>query len=111
MKTIEELLYEIKTREKQELVNALHKFGDYSIKDGFYICFEQDNPIIAGYVGEEPCDIVVTKVMVRDNGYVYINGYEKNNPITQYMDIEPEEIFAGHLDYVTQEVIGLHAKE
>ena len=105
MKKISEFVEEIKSREKQELLDALYKHGE-AVDEGFEVKFEgDDRPIIAGYIGEDPCDIIVSRVQLTHNGYIYIDGYDKNNAFTEYRDIEPSEIFAGQLSYLTEEVI------
>ncbi len=104
MKTIQAMVEDVKSREKHELIDAMMKHGK-KVADGFEVRFEgEDRPVIAGYVGEDPCDIVVSRVLLMHNGYVYLDGYEKNNALYNYADIEPSEIFAGHLSYVTEAV-------
>ena len=105
MKKIYELLNEIQSREKQELLDALYKHGE-SVDGGFEVRFDGEEPlIIAGYLGEDPCDIVVTRAFVDFNGYIGLDGYDKNNSFSEYRDIEPDDIFVGHLTYVTEAVV------
>jgi hypothetical protein len=104
MRTINELVEEVKSREKQELIDAVYKHGE-AVDDGFEVRFEgDDKPVVAGYVGEEPCDVVVAAVLVTHSGYVYLEGCDKNNVFSRYKDIEASDIFAGHLDFITQSI-------
>ena len=105
MRKIHELVEEIKSREKLELIDALYKHGE-AVDDGFEVKFEGDEkPVIAGYIDDDPCDIVVSSVLLTHNGEVGINGCDKNNVFCQYADIDPGDIFAGHLSYVTEAVV------
>lgn len=104
MKTIEELVEEVKSREKEELIDAVRKYGK-AVKEGHMVEFGEDSrPVIAGYIGDDPCDIVIKSVLVTTNGHVYLEGFDKNNIFCQYKDIEPIDIFAGHLEYVTSSI-------
>ena len=104
MRTINELVEEVKSREKQELIDAVYKHGE-AVDEGFEVRFKgDDKPVVAGYVGDEPCDVVVDAVLVTHNGYVYLEGCDKNNVFSRYKDIEPSDIFAGHLDFITQSI-------
>ncbi len=99
------MVEDVKSREKHELIDAMMKYGK-KVAEVFEVKFEgEDRPVIAGYVGEDPCDIVVSRVLLMRNGQVYLDGYEKNKALCNYADIEPSEIFAGHLSYVTEAVV------
>lgn len=104
MRTIHDLVEEIKSREKQELIDALYKHGE-AMDDGFEVRFcDGEEPIIAGYLGDDPCDIVIKSAKVSYDGEVELRGLQKNDPYDDW-EIEPNEIFAGHLSYVTEYVI------
>lgn len=106
MRKISELVEEIKSREKSELIDALVNYGKKT-KEGFKAYFDEDtNPIIAGYIGDDPCDIVIKSVLVTPKGNVVMTGLEKNDPYDEW-EVTPDEIFAGHLSYVTETFLSL----
>lgn len=105
MRTISDLVEEIKSRERQELIDALYKCGE-DVTGGFEVKFDEEEPvIIAGYLCEDPCDIVVTRAFVSYDGDVSLDGYDKNNAFDEFKDIDVADIFAGHLSYVTEAVM------
>ncbi len=104
MRTIHELVEEIKSRERQELLDALYKHGS-AVDEGFEVKFEdEEKPVVAGYIGDDPCDIVINSAKATHNGDVTMIGLQKNDPYDEW-EVEPREIFAGHLSYVTEAVI------
>ena len=104
MRKIYELVEEIKSREKQELIDALYKHGE-AVDDGFEVKFsEDDHPIIAGYLGDDPCDIVIKSAKVSHDGILTIIGMDKLDMFSE-LEIETDYIFAGHLSYVTEAVV------
>lgn len=105
MKTIFELVEEVKSRERSELIDAVYKHGEKT-EEGFEVRFDdEDRPIIAGYIGSDPCDIVIAGVLVTKHNGVYLEGYDKNDSFLRYSDLDPGDMFAGHLTYVTEAVV------
>jgi len=90
---------DLKRREHEECIAALKKYGDEE-DGGFEKHFEADKPIVAGYLYDEPCDIVVNAVRTKD-GDVYVIGYDKNAPSTE-QEISADELFAGQLNEITE---------
>ena len=93
---------EVKHREQVELINALRLHGK-QVGDGQEWHFEGECPIVAAYDYDEPCDVVILSVRVDKDGYFTIIGDEKNDRGNEH-EIEVDEIFCGHLDYVTSEI-------
>lgn len=100
--TIHEQTKELKIRERQELVSALRKYGERE-DSGFEVHFEGDKPVVAGYLYDEPADIVITAARVDGKGHLFLIGEDKENR-GEPLDIDPDELFGGQLDYVTSSV-------
>lgn len=101
METIQDLVNAIKRREQDELIEKLREHGEF-VDEGYEYHFECDYPIIAAYNNDEPCDFVVTAVRVDKYGILTILGHDKND--NNSCEIYVENIFAGHLSYVTSEI-------
>ena len=107
--TIHGQLQALKLREQDELKAALRKYGT-EVDGGFEVHFEGEQPIVAGYLFDEPRDIVIDAARLDSDGNLSLLGEDKEVRDGQY-DIEPSDIFGGQLDYVTssigEEVYGL----
>lgn len=101
-KSIYEQVQEIKQQEVSMLKDVLREHGT-PIDGGYEAHFEGMKPVIAGYLFEEPTDIVISAVRVDANGVLILIGYD-NNSHEECDCITPDDIFAGHLDYVTEAV-------
>lgn len=104
--SIHEQVQELKKREQDELKAAISKYGEY-VDGGYEVHFEGEQPIVGGYLFDEPCDIVITAVRVNEKGYLRILGEDKECRDVQH-SIEPDDIFGGHLDYVTSNIKSLN---
>ena len=93
---------EVKHREQEELAEALRLRGK-KVDDGYEWHFEGECPIVAAYDYDEPCDVVILSVRVDKDGYFTIIGDEKNDRGNEH-EIEVDDVFAGHLDYITSEI-------
>ncbi len=104
--TIHEAVQLIKSREQEELKEALRKYGKSS-ESGYEYRFEDESPVIAAYSKDEPFDIVVLSVTLK-NDVLSLYASEKNyyNPRQYPVD----EVFAGHLDFVTSDLIARNRK-
>ena len=100
--SIYESVQEVKHREQEELAEALRLRGT-KVDDGYEWHFEGECPIVAAYDYDEPCDVVILSVRVDKDGYFTIIGDEKNDRGNEH-EIEVDEIFAGHLDYIISEI-------
>ena len=89
----------IKRREQQELADALRKHGS-KVDDGYEFHFEDECPIIGAYDYEEPCDVVILSARIDKDGYLKLIGDEKNDRGNPH-SIDPDDVFAGQLEYVT----------
>lgn len=92
----------IKRREQQELADALRKHGS-KVDDGYEFHFEDECPIIGAYDYEEPCDVVILSARVDKDGYIKLIGDEKNDRGNPH-SIDPDDVFAGQLEYVTSSI-------
>lgn len=83
----------------------LPKSSDFVAKvdDGYEWHFEGECPIVAAYDYDEPCDVVILSVRVDKDGYFTIIGDEKNDRGNEH-EIDVDEIFAGHLDFIISEI-------
>ena len=106
--TIHGQLQALKQQEQGELKTALRKYGE-EVDGGFEVHFEGEQPIVAGYLFDEPCDIVIDAARVDADGNLSLIGEDKQDRGEQY-GIKPSDIFGGQLDYVVSS-IGAWTKE
>ena len=106
--TIHGQLQALQHREQDELKAALRKYGT-EVDGGFEVHFEGEQPIVAGYLFDEPRDIVIDAARLDADGNLSLLGEDKEVRDGQY-DIEASDIFGGQLDYVTSS-IGAWMKE
>lgn len=100
--SIHEQVKAIKRQEQTELITAVRRYGKQA-DGGYEIHFEADFPIVAGYLFDEPTDIVIMAVRVDTEGYLSLIGEDKEYRGEQY-SIEPDELFAGQMDYISSDV-------
>jgi hypothetical protein len=58
---------------------------------------------VAAYDWDEPCDVVILAAKVDKDGVITIIGDEKNDRGNEH-EVDVDEIFAGHVDYITAAV-------
>ena len=104
MKTssIYEQIKTVKHREQTELIAALRQHGEQQ-DGGYEIHFEAEYPIVAGYLFDDPTDIIIMAARVDDKGFLSLIGEDKECRGEQY-NIQPDELFAGQMDYITSSV-------
>lgn len=100
--TIHGQLQALQHREQDELKAALRKYGT-EVDGGFEVHLEGEQPIVAGYLFDEPRDIVIDAARLDADGNLSLLGEDKEVRDGQY-DIEPSDIFGGQLDYVTSSI-------
>lgn len=100
--TIHGQLLELKYREQDELKSALRKYGE-EVDGGFEVHLEGVHPIVAGYLFDEPCDIVIDAARMDADGNLSLIGEDKQDKGEQF-NIEPSDIFGGQLDYLTSNI-------
>lgn len=100
--SIHESVQEVKHREQAELSNALRLHGK-QVDGGYEWHFEGECPCVAAYDYDEPCDVVILSVRLNRNGKLIIIGDEKNERGNEH-EIEPDDIFAGQMDFITSEI-------
>lgn len=76
--SVYESVQEVKHREQEELVTALHRYGE-KVDGGYEWHFEDGCPIVAAYDYDEPCDVVILAARVDKVGHLTILGDEKND--------------------------------
>ena len=102
--SIYESVQEVKNREQEELRQALSLYDD-KVDGGYEYHFEDECPIIAVYDWDEPCDVVILATKVEGDGDVTLIGDKKNDRGNEH-EIDVDEVFAGHLDFVTSSIGG-----
>ena len=100
--SIYDSVQEVKHREQEELAEKLRLRGE-KVDDGYEWHFEGECPIVAAYDYDETCDVVILSVRVDKDGYFTIIGDEKNDRGNEH-EIDIDEIFAGHLDFIISEI-------
>lgn len=91
---------ELKHREQEELATALRLHGDM-VDDGYEWHFEEEKPIVAGYIFDDPRDIIIDAARVDADGNLLLLGRDKEELETQH-EIVVSDIFGGHLEYITE---------
>lgn len=92
----------LKKRERKELKEALRTHGA-KVEDGYELYFEDEEPVVAAYLWDEPCDIVVKAVKVDGEGYLTFLGEDKQDRGETH-EIPEDDFFAGQLEYVIDKV-------
>lgn len=100
--TIHGQLQELKCREQDELKSALREYGE-NVDGGYEVHFEGEQPVVAGYLFDEPCDIVIDTARVDAGGNLSLIGEDKQDRGEQF-DIGPNDIFGGQLESVTSSI-------
>jgi len=89
----------LKWMEQKDLADAVKTYGE-QVDGGYEYCFEEGNrPIVAAYSYDEPCDVIVLSAKIDRDGSLSLFIKEKENLLCEH-EIEPDEVFAGHLDFV-----------
>lgn len=101
-KNIQSLLDEIRSIERSELRGSLIRNGKKT-DTGYEYKFGPECPIIAAYNGDEPCDVVILSVRMDKYGLLTIIGEEKLDRTCSF-ELDPDNIFAGQLSFVTSEI-------
>lgn len=104
MKTIKQMVDEVKFRERYELRQAVINKGRKT-KDGWEYEFDDENrPIVAAYSYDEPADVIIYSVSVwKKDGVLTIIGYN-NDDTGSVHKIKPEDIFAGQMEFITNNI-------
>ena len=63
-----EKVQELKKEAREALRDALRKHGQ-KVDNGWEVHFEENNPIVAGYDWDEPCDIIIRAARVSKRGF------------------------------------------
>ena len=100
--SIHESVQEVKYREQVELSNALRLHGK-QVDGGYEWHFEGECPCVAAYDYDEPCDVVILAAKVDEDGDITLIGDQKNDRGNEH-EIDVDEIFAGHLNFVTSAI-------
>lgn len=104
MRTIKQMVDEVKFRERDELRQAVINKGKQT-KDGWEYEFDDENrPIVAAYSYDVPADVIIYSVSVeKHDGVLTIIGY--NNDDTGYVHhIKPEDVFVGQMEFITNNI-------
>ena len=81
--TIHGQLQALQHREQEELKAALRKYGT-EVDGGFEVHFEGEQPIVAGYLFDEPRDIVIDAARLDADGNLSLLGEDKEVRDGQY---------------------------
>lgn len=95
----------IKKEEQDALKQALLRYGKEEGGQRIYSFSHDTAPIVAGYLFDNPCDIVIKKVTIDEDGSnLEIIGEDKEAR-GQELVINPDDIFAGHIDFITDSIL------
>ena len=96
----------IKKEERKLLIQTVKKFGKKEGDISTYVFEKEEHdyrPIISAYLYDEPCDVIVSRIIIDKDGYLIIKGEDKEAPGLE-LDINPDDIFAGQLNYVIENI-------
>lgn len=95
----------IKKEEQDVLKQTLLNYGKEEKGQRIYRFSDDTAPIVAGYLFDNPCDIVIKKVTIDEDGSnLKIIGEDKEAR-GQELVVNPDDIFAGHMDFITDEIL------
>ena len=95
----------IKKEEQDVLKQTLFNYGKEEEGKMTYRFFDDTAPIVAGYLFDNPCDIVIKQVTIDEDGSnLKIIGEDKEAR-GQELVVNPDDIFAGHIDFITDEIL------
>ena len=105
------LYKEIRTRQKQELIEALQKFPNHEFHFGMdYVGNGQkenaEYPYIIGYLGEEPTDLKVMAVREKD-GFLYLMVRDERSDFEGTVTDVNLDVVLGHLENILDELPGM----
>lgn len=104
-KYIDNKVAALKEEEQHLLKQALLTYGKEEGGQRIYKFSDENAPIVAGYLFDNPCDIVIKKVAVDEDGNnLEIIGVDKEVR-NQNLVINPDDIFAGHIDFITDSIL------
>lgn len=92
-------IHDFLAREKAEFIETLKEKGE-CVDGGYEVHFEADKPIVAAYLHDEPCDVMVNAVRVDKDGHIIILCYDKEG-IGDEVELCDEDLFAEHLSEIT----------
>ena len=101
--SIHHLVDECKRMEREKLIKAMRLHGTETDKGLEYSFKEEARPIIPAYDGDFVCDVVIYSVILDKHGFLSLMGNEKDVFDTPH-EISADDVFAGHLSYVTDVV-------
>ena len=95
----------IKKEEQDVLKQTLLNYGKEEGDQRIYRFSDDTAPIVAGYLFDDPCDIIIKKVTIDENGNnLKIIGEDKEARGQEFV-VNPNDIFAGHIDFITDEIL------
>ena len=95
-----------KGREIDELYEAVMQHGTLAENGNKEVVISEDyRPLVAGYINDDPSDILVKKAIINANHKLKIVGCDKEG-YTEDQYFDPDDIFKGHLTFITS-VIGM----
>lgn len=95
----------IKKEEQDVLRQTLLSYGKEEGGQKLYRFSDDIAPIVAGYLFDDPCDIIIKQVAVDEDGNnLEIIGEDKEVRGQEHV-IDPDDIFAGHLDFITDSIL------
>ena len=95
----------IKKEEQDLLKQFLLRYGKEERGQKIYRFSDDTAPIIAGYLFDDPCDIIVKQVAVDEDGSnLEIIGADMEVR-NQNLVINLDDIFAGYIDCITDSIL------
>jgi len=95
----------IKKEEQDILKQTLLSYGKKEGGQRIYKFSDENAPIVAGYIFDYPCDIIVKQVAVDEDGSnLEIIGADMEVR-NQNLVINLDDIFAGHIDCITDSIL------
>ena len=95
----------IKKEEQDVLKQTLLNYGKEGEGQRVYKFSDDTAPIVAGYLFDNPCDIIIKQVSINEDGSNFKIIGEDKEAMGQELVVNPDDIFAGHIDFITDEIL------
>lgn len=95
----------VKKEEQDLLKQTLLRYGKEERGQKIYRFSDDTAPIVASYLFDDPCDIIIKQVAVDEDGNnLEIIGEDKKVGGQKHV-IDPDDIFAGHIDFIIDSIL------
>ena len=98
---------EYKKTNEREIAALLAKVSEYGkpcAEGGKEYVFGEDSPVVAAFLGDNPVDFKVFRVILGEDGKILLEGEDKE-VYSGFGEISAEDVFYGHLEYIIGNIV------